>query len=100
MENQKDYKLPLGLFKQSIMKLDSAMTDINEIMEDPDIDDDDRQLLGQMNEILCTMVATMVNIVHREVNEEEFIAETIPMDDIDEYPDFKYDDNDILSNEI
>ena len=34
MDNEIEYKLPLGLCKQAVMKLDSFMTDINEIKED------------------------------------------------------------------
>lgn len=89
-ENQPNGKLPLGLCKQAFMKLDSFMTDIKEIREDEDLDPDTRNQFDQMAEITGTMMAVIVNIVGAELEEEKFLKETIPMDEIDQFPDFDH----------
>jgi len=82
-----EHKLPLGLLKQSIMKLDSFMSDVNEIREDGNIDDEIEETLMKMVELAGMMEATMINIVRKECDEEEFLSETIEMDGFDSYPD-------------
>ena len=44
-----NYKIPLGLCKQAVMKLDSFINDINEIREDADIDPEDKIFLPYVN---------------------------------------------------
>ncbi len=80
-------KIPLGLCKQALMKLESALGDINEIREDPDLDEETKYQFEQMAEIAGNMMAAIVNIVSREMGEEEFVAETIAMDPVDPFPD-------------
>ena len=80
-------KLPLGIFKQAIMKIDSFIGDINEIREDSDLDPEDRETLIQMVELAGVMEATLLNMVRKEMDEEDFLNETFDMDVIEEYPD-------------
>lgn len=100
MENVPDGKIPLGLCRQAVMKLDSFIVDINEIMEDPDVEDSDRMLFGQMVEYAGIMMANIVNIVSRECGEEEFLAEQPGMDQIDAYPGTEDAMNDPMDEEI
>ena len=95
---EQDNKSPLGLCKQAVMKLDAFITDVREIIEDPDLDIEDRQDFETMAEMAGTMLATIVNIVNKECEEAVFLAETIPMDEIDEYP--EDDMSDIMNTEI
>lgn len=80
-----EYKIPLGLCKQAVMKLDAFITDICEIKEDEDLDPDDKQTFEQIAEISGSMLAAIINIVTKEIDEEEFLSEDIPMDDIERY---------------
>ena len=95
--NEQDGKLPLGLCKQAVMKLDAFITDVREIVEDPDLEVEDRQDFETMAEMASTMLATIINIVNKECEEHVFLGEKIPMDDIDEYPE---DNSDIMDMEI
>lgn len=81
-----EHKIPLGLCKQAVMKLDAFITDICEIKEDEDLDADDKQTFEQIAEISGSMLAAIINIVAKEIDEEEFLSEDIPMDDIERYP--------------
>lgn len=86
MPKDNEYKIPLGLCKQAVMKLDSFMTDINEIREEEGLTAEDKQTFEQIAEITGTILAAIVNIVTREMGEEEFLSEDIAMDEIDRYP--------------
>lgn len=97
--DQKDFKIPLGLCKQAVMKLDSFISDVKEIIEDPDLEPDDRQDFETMSDMAGTMLATIVNIVNKECEEAEFLGEKIPMDGIDAYPD-SVEESDIMDDEI
>lgn len=79
-------KLPLGIMKQAIMKLDSALDDLNEIANDDDIDEIDKGDFENMSEYLTNIIAAMTIKASREMNEEEFIRENIQMDEIAPYP--------------
>lgn len=81
-----EQKLPLGLFKQACMKIDSFVTDIHEITEDANIDDDNKETLTRLAEMAASIEASLINIVRSEMDEEEFINENITMDEIEEYP--------------
>ena len=96
-EKIKDGVIPIGLCKQAVMKLDSFLTDINEILEDPDIEDDDRDTFNTIKETGNLMIAHIVNIVSKEMNEEEFETTDVQLDEIDSYPE---DNNDILDMDI
>lgn len=87
-----DNKIPLGLCKQAVMKLDSFNTDISEILEDDDIDEKDREDFMTMKEMADAMIAVILNIIEPEYSEEDFMNENIAIDDIDPYPDFINDD--------
>lgn len=91
--NGQDGKIPLGLCKQAVMKLDAFLSDIMEIKEDPDLDPLDRQDFETMAEITGTMMATIINIVNKECEEHVFLGEKIPMDGIDHYPDETIDED-------
>lgn len=97
MNEISDGKIPLGLCKQAALKLDSFISDCCEIKEDPDLDPKDKEDFDKMIELAGVMEATIVNIVSKEMGEEEFIGENIPMDEIGTYPG---DDSDILEEEI
>ena len=96
-EKIKDGVIPIGLCKQAVMKLDSFLTDINEILEDPDIEDDDRDTFNTIKETGNLMIAHIVNIVSKEMNEEEFETTDVQLDEIDSYPE---DNDDILDMDI
>ena len=98
MENES--KLPLGICKQAIMKLDSFMTDVNEIAEDEEISKEDKEKFLYMSELSGNMLATIENMVNREMDEESFIREEIGMDEIDEYPFVYKDDEDLMDAQI
>ena len=96
-EKIKDGVIPIGLCKQAVMKLDSFLTDINEILEDPDIEDDDRDTFNTIKETGNLMIAHIVNIVSKEMSEEEFETTDVQLDEIDSYPE---DNDDILDMNI
>ena len=97
MDNEIEYKLPLGLCKQAVMKLDSFMTDINEIKEDENLNEEDREVFETIKDMTGAMMAAIVNIVTREIDEDEFLNENITMDEIQSYPG---DDINILDEDI
>jgi hypothetical protein len=90
-------KLPLALFKQGVMKLESFMNDMNEIREDDKVDNDDKEKIIRLVEMAGTMEATLLNIVRKETDEEDFLNENIDMDEIDQYPD---SNDELLDSEI
>lgn len=96
--NESGYKIPLGLCKQAIMKLESAITDICEIKEDDDLNSEDKQTMEGLVEILGQCTAVIVNMVGREMDEDEFLSEDIAMDEIDPYP--GEEDNNLLDRNI
>lgn len=95
----KDGKIPLGLCKQAVMKLDSFMSDCHEIMMDPDLDDEERKTFEMITETASLMTAHILSIVSKEMNEETFLGYNVPMDQIDEFGHSDIE-NDILDTEI
>ena len=94
---ENESKLPLGLCKQITLKLESVISDLYEIREDEDVSAEDKEVFQQMTEIAGNMEAAMINIVNKELGEEEFMQETVPMAEIGEYPG---DEIDILDQSI
>lgn len=88
---EKDGKLPLGILRQAVMKLESFAGDIREAAEDEDIEPTDKENFEKMAEMAGIMMANIVNTVSRELGEEEFLQEEFDMDAIDEYPGFTTD---------
>lgn len=86
-----DGKLPLGIMKQAVMKLDSAGVDIREALEDEDLNDGQREILMQISEMLPSMMSAILNIIVDEIDEEEFSNEEVEMDMIDDYPEKEFD---------
>ena len=80
------YKLPLGIMKQAIMKLDSALSDLHEIANDDDIDELDKKDFENMSDYISNIIAAITIKASKEINEEEFIRENINMDEIEPYP--------------
>lgn len=78
-------KIPLGLCKQAVMKLDSFITDVHEIKEDADLDPEDKQIFEQIAEISGSIMAAIVHMVSKELGEEQFLSEDFIMDDMDKY---------------
>lgn len=95
--SESDYKIPLGLCKQVVMKLDSALTDLNEIREDEDLDPGDRDGFTEIIDVLGMIQASIINIIGKEIDEESFLNENTPMDDIDGFPG---DSDDLMDHEI
>lgn len=89
--------LPLGLCKQAFMKLESFMGDVREIMEEENIKPEHKLMFDQMVEMSGNMLAALINIVSTEMDEDLFVAETIDMDEIPEFPE---DMSDLLDKEI
>ena len=87
MMDENTYKLPVGLCKQALLKFDSALNDLHEIAEDSDIDQEDRALVNTLAEVTGNIMASITNMVMKEISEEDFIAENIDMDALDPYPD-------------
>ena len=85
-------KLPLGICRHCIAALESAMTDINEITEDEEVLSDDKSQFEYISEIIGNCMAVITNMVMREMDEDEFLAEQIELE--------SFDDNDIEESEI
>ena len=81
-----DGRIPLGLCKQAYMKFESALGDIYEIQEDEDLEPDEKQVFAEIADCLSLFMAHIVNLVSKEIGEEEFLNETIPMDEVGTYP--------------
>lgn len=98
-----EHRLPLGLCKQAFMKFQAAMQDLEEIIADEDLTDDERYEFYQMIEIGTMICLRLMNIVKKEMNEDDFVNEEIEMDALDEP---SYEDAgepvefDLLSEEI
>lgn len=100
-ENIKDGVIPLGLCKQAVMKLDSFLTDITEIMGDPDLSPEQLETFNTIKETANLMIANIVNIVASEMDEEEFMGVNVEMDKFESYPDNnEIEDEDILNTNI
>ena len=80
------HKLPLGIMKQAVMKLDSALSDLHEIACDDDIDETDKNDFEDMSECISNIIAAITIKASKEIGEEEFIRENINMDEIEPYP--------------
>lgn len=89
--------LPLIQMKQAMMKIDSAMSDIAECKEDEDIDEEARDSFNVIYDQLTHIEAVLVNTAAKEIGEEEFLAEDIPMDPIEDSFD---EEDDIMNAEI
>ena len=98
-----EHRLPLGLCKQAFMKFQSAIQDLEEILGDEDLNDDERYEFYQMIEVGTMISLRLMNIVKKEMNEDDFVNEDIEMDSLEEPT---YEDCgepvelDILSEEI
>lgn len=86
MDDGKTYTIPLALCKQASMKLDAFMADIHEIMEDEDLGQEHKQTFATMLELANTIMVNLVNTIREECDEEDFISEKVPMDEIDPWP--------------
>jgi hypothetical protein len=84
-------KLPLGLIKQVCLKLDSVVSDLNEIKNDPDLEEFQRDNFSSLVDTACTMEAIILNTVHKEIDSDDFINEDIQMDEIGEWPEAESD---------
>lgn len=82
----KDGVIPLDLCKRAAMKLDSFLTDIYEVLEDPDLDENQKYDFSLMTELGSVMITRIVNIVRKEMNEEELLTNDIDIGEFDEYP--------------
>lgn len=91
MEN----KLPLGICKQAILKYEAALADIHEIIED-EISDEQKETFQTIAEYTGNIIAHIFNEINQEMDENEFIAEQIEMDEIGEWP----EENNDLMNEL
>ena len=85
MEENKS-TLPLGILRQAVMKLDSFITDMKECIEDEDTNPEDKEQFEKMAEVAGDMQAIIVNMVSREISEEDFLNEHIDPDQLEPYP--------------
>ena len=74
------YRVPLGLCRHAVMKLDAFMADIHEIKEDEDLSPEDRQTFEQIVETSGEMMAAIVNMVTKEIGEDEFLSENVAVE--------------------
>ena len=74
------YRVPLGLCRHAVMKLDAFMADIHEIKEDEDLSPEDRQTFEQIVETSGEMMAAIVTMVTKEIGEDEFLSENVAVD--------------------
>lgn len=92
-----DNQLPLGILRQATLKMDSFISDIYEVLEDPDITSEDRYQFEQIVEVSSTIQAVIINTIKREISEEDFLNENPEMDHLEPYPEYE---EDILNMEI
>lgn len=91
----KDGKLPLGIMKQAIMKYDSALTDIHEILGDEDLEGINREHMIKIADVTSEIMTLLTVIISDELDEDEFIGLKINMDPIDSFPGDDIDIGDI-----
>ncbi len=60
-------------------------TDIHEIKEDEELSSEDKKTFEQIVEMSGSMLAVIVHMVTKEMKEEEFLLESIVMDEIDRH---------------
>lgn len=91
----------ITICKQAVMKMESAMTDINEIRESEILTEEERNVFSQMIEMNGNMLAVIVNLVAEKsgISEEDFMSEQIAPEEISEYPDVNKSE-DILNEPI
>lgn len=95
------YKLPIDMLRQAVMKLESAMVDILEAREEDDMEDENRHALEGCAEIIGQVNAVIVNMVAAEMEEDEFLALELNMEEIEQYPSITEETaEDIMSEEI
>lgn len=94
-----DSKLPLGICKQCLMKLDSALEDINEVREDDEVSNEDKEDFQEMAAYIGQIMALITNKVSKEMDENDFMNETLEMDPLTEDTD-EDDINNLLNTEI
>jgi len=86
------------LFKEAIIKIDAFISDVSELREF-DMDSEDRETLTQMAEYAGIMEATLVNMLRKEMgdDESEFISEAFDIDvSYDTFPEYLRENKDIL----
>ena len=79
-------RLPLGVLKQAFMKIQSFIEDIHEAADDPSLTEDELYEFQQMGEVSSIMALRILDIVQKEMPEDDFLHMDIPMDEIEEYP--------------
>lgn len=79
-------KLPLGICKQAILKYESALADVREIIEDEFVPDDAKDDFVKIAEYTGCIIANIYNTVMEEMGEDEFISEQVSMDEIGKWP--------------
>lgn len=79
--------LPLGICKQAILKYESALADIREVIEDENVPDDTKDDFVKIAEYTGCIIANIYNNVMDDgMGEEEFMSEDVQMDEIDKWP--------------
>nr|DAR75758.1 MAG TPA: hypothetical protein [Caudoviricetes sp.] len=79
-------RLPLGVLKQAFMKIQSFMEDIHEAADDSNLTEDEQYEFHQMGEVSSIIAIRILNIVQKDISEDDFLNMDIPMDEIEEYP--------------
>lgn len=96
MEEQNMGHLPLALIKQTYLKMESAAGDLYEILEDEDLNDDEKAAFQSMKEQLIFMMANLINLIKNECGEDDFLAIQVPMEEVEPWPG---DETDIMDEE-
>ncbi len=81
----------LGLCKQVALKIASAISDLHEIREDEELSPENLIMFERMTEILNTVEAALLNTIRSECDEDVFLNEDVPMDEIEEWVDTELD---------
>ena len=80
------HRLPLGLCKQIFLKVESTIHDLEEIASDDDLTTDERYEFRQMLEVQTMIGMRVLNMIKKEMNEDDFINEDIVMDSFEDEP--------------
>lgn len=85
MADDEKHKIPLDLCRQAALKLDGFIADVYEIREYENLVSEDRQILGQIAETAGEMLAAIIAMASKEMEEEEFLSNDMSMNEIDGY---------------
>jgi hypothetical protein len=92
--------LPIAILKQMVMKYDSALTDVCEVLEESNLNEYTKKVFTDIKDATTVIVENIVAIVSGVMPEEEFMDTSVPMDEMDEYPFDSIDEGDVLDEDL